>query len=146
MGKRKYRVILLLFVVFLFFGCIQTKNMTISNCSIQKESIGINIDCSNFNQRINEVSLTNDECYYVFDMEDIDCKQSNNRLLIKLDCSNKKIKTNQEYRLTLRFPGGYAYANIFFGNPIKKIGENYPCEDFKHIRILIFDQSAIIGI
>lgn len=146
MGKRKYRVIFLFFAVFLFFGCVQTKSMTISSCSIQKESIRINIDCLNFNQRINEASLTNDEYYYVFDMEDIDCKQSNNQVLVKLNCSDKKIKTNQEYRLTLRFSGGYVYANIFLGNPIKKIRENYPCEDFEHIQILIFDQSAIIGV
>lgn len=145
MGKRKYRVILSFFV-FMLFGCIQTKSITISNCLIQKESIEININCSNFDQRINGVSFTNDECYYIFEKEDIDCKLSNNQASIKLNCSNKKIKTNQEYRLTLRFSGGYAYANIFLGNPIKKIGENYPCEDSEHIQILIFDQSAVIGI
>ena len=65
---------------------------------------------------------------------------------IELNCKDKEIKTNQEYRISLHFSGGGTYADIFFGNPITPIGEIYPCENYEHIRILVFDTSTAIGI
>ena len=114
--------------------------------SIEKEKITINLDCKNFNPMINEASFENDEYYYVFDGKDINCKILDDQIQVELNCKGKEIKTNQKYRLSLRFSGGWTYADIFFGNQTATIAETYPCENYGDIQIRVFNQSSAIGI
>lgn len=151
MGKRKYRLVSFNFIVFIivlfFTSCfISHKSIKIESFSIEKEKILINLESKNFNQIIGEASLENDEYYYVFDKIDINSKMKDNKLQVELNCKDRKIKTNQEYRLSLHFSGGGAYADIFFGNPITTIDDSYPCENYENIRIIVFDTSTAIGI
>ncbi len=150
MGKRKYRLIIICLSNFLFhsvlISCVLQKKINITNMSIENNKITINLNCKNFAQKINEVIIDNDNDYLVFEKEDIINKITKNTITVELNCTNKTLNTNNEYTLHLRFSGGYAVAKIFIGNPIEKIPDIFPCNDYEKIRIIILEQSSVIGI
>lgn len=147
MGNRKVRLIFFLsldlVMLFFFNSCIYYEELVMENYTIEKESIKISFDCTNFKREIKEVTLENENSYYVFEDNDLSSEIYNNKLYLRIDFSEKEIKSNHEYLMTLRFSGGYKYIKIFLGNPISKISEIYPCDDFQNIRIIVLEQSTI---
>lgn len=95
---------------------------------------------------IRDVWFESDDCHLFFGDEDISIKKYEDKMEILLNFSGKSIKTNQEYEVLMHFSGGYAYANIFFENPVKEVGEFYPCENYEDIRIAILKKGYAIGI
>ena len=139
MGKKQYKIkfffIILFLLSFLVISCRFRKKISIIDCYIENEIIQIKLECENFSQKINEVILQNNDDYYVFEDEDICNVIDDEFILVGLKCAEKKIKINKEYRLSLRFSGGYAAAKIYFEDP----------KDIIEEVINILEKSSLIG-
>ena len=149
MGTNKYRLTTITFICFMFsllvLSCVLKKSINITNCFLENKKIRINLECQNFSQKINEAIIKNNNDYFVFENDDIYNIVNKENIEVELNCSNKEIKTNQEYTMTLHFSGGYVSAKIYFGNPIEKISKIFPCEDFEHIQIIILEKTSLVG-
>lgn len=149
MGTKKYRITTISFTWFLFLllviSCGLKKRINIINCSLGNDKIKVKLECQNFSQKINEAIITNNNDYFVFEEDDIYNVIDKEHIEVELNCSNKEIKMNQEYKITLHFSGGYVSAKIFLGNPIEKIPEIFPCNDFEHIQIIVLEKTSLIG-
>lgn len=149
MGKREYRILVISIAIFLtlcaviFF--VLHKKINIESITITKETICINLKCKNFSQNINEAVLENDNQYFIFEKNDIDCKITNTQMIVVLNCANKTIHLNQQYKLMLKFSGGYVTAKLILKNANERNDNTFPCEDYETVRIVILDESSVIG-
>lgn len=152
MGAKKQRTKFFLVMVFtlvtpMFDSCLLKKHISISNCYVDGTCIKVNLDCKNWTQEIKGFEMRNENDYYSIESDKISNKMiGKDKLVLTIDCTGQSIKTNREYEMILGFGGGRLESNIFFGNTIVKIGKEFPCENYQHIRILVFDQKTTIGI
>ena len=136
----------------LFSSCLFHRSVTVKSCQVGKNAIMIKLKCVNFYPDITKVMIYGDintaepnRLYHAFFEEDMCCRTSDGEMEITVNCSKEKIETNQEYRLSLSFPGGFAMAKVFFGNTEEKVSKYYPCDDYEKLQISILKTSYVIG-
>lgn len=149
MGWRKYRIVLLLFII-ICSSCFADDAISISECKFTETGLMVNIQFSGFMMdtvSTVELQYLDSEEIIHFEESAIKVSKGSSELVLDIDATGKKILTNKEYELVIKIPGGFIVARIFIGNPVSAINEvyNFPGDAYKSVRIIIFRSFFIIG-